>query len=170
MGSEGEQIDQELLADFAKIARELYSLVGIGIDDIASMEPEQLERMPKSGVIELLINDRLQNIIFDHSNFPLGLREEIHSHIETHHSEERRTNWTDEEFYFRFRKKAWGAFKKQLWAMDERSKHAILADVETEIGMLFDKLGLLNTRKLIEKYYSKIVFHKFKAPEELYLG
>jgi len=65
---------------------------------------------------------------------------------------ERKEEWTDEQFIYKTRKKAFGQYKKELWSLSEDDKKPIIQALEKQFLMLFSKLNVCNTRDLIQPY------------------
>ncbi len=142
-----------ILREFAESMRAAYGVCGLEVHSSTAIPEPYLPLLPSSGVVEAHLGTRLQDVVFDHPRFPIGLTEEIHSYLETHCSLESRSGLPQEQFYYLARKKAWGPFKKAICSLDERTKLAILQDVEKEITMNFEKLGAVSQRKRMDEIY-----------------
>jgi hypothetical protein len=59
---------------------------------------------------------------------------------------------TEEQFIYKTRKKIWGPFKKQVWNLPESTRAQIRGQLEEKLGFLYEQLGVLDSRGLIEKY------------------
>jgi hypothetical protein len=59
---------------------------------------------------------------------------------------------TEEQFIYKTRKKIWGPFKQQVWTLPENTRAAIRAQLEDKLDFLFDKLGVYDTRSLVQRY------------------
>ncbi len=139
--------------EFAETLRTAHGVCGLELHSNSTIPDVFLPLLSACGVVEAHLGTRLQDVVLDHPRFPIGLTEEIHSFLETHCSMESRTGLSQEQFYYLARKKAWGPFKKAICTLDERTKSAILQDVEREITMNFEKLGAFSQRKRMDEIY-----------------
>jgi fructose/tagatose bisphosphate aldolase len=146
------RIDHDYLHQMQLAINEKINISGLVLHRCSNISPENLQKIANSGVAEIHFGTRFQNIFFDHPSFPSGLREELHSFLETEFGQERLSNWSDEQFYYYIRIKSWGHFKKQFWSIDEHTKSEILSEFDHEISCIFNSLNLLNTKKLTDKY------------------
>jgi fructose/tagatose bisphosphate aldolase len=147
-------IDFSVLNDISQIARQKYGLGG-AVQHGASTLPDGLfERFPQTGAIEVHLATGLQNLIFDHEAFPNGLKEEIYQWIDRERQQEKLDKWTNEQFHYKLRKKAWGKFKKKLWDLDKARKEMILKSLAERIKFLFSALKVAGTKDLIKPYIS----------------
>ena len=76
---------------------------------------------------------------------PRDLRERIRSWLDENAADERKSGDTDEQFYYKARKKAIGPFKRELWALPEDIRTAIAADLERTFAFLFEQLNVNGT-------------------------
>ena len=63
--------------------------------------------------------------------------------IKNNLQKERKTEWSEEQFIYKMRKKALGPFKKKLWEMRENEKKPILENLEKQFRLLFEKLKIV---------------------------
>ena len=91
-------------------------------------------------------------MIFDHPAFPKGLKSEIYESLRKTEVTERKPTDTDEQFFYKTRKKALGVYKRQLWGMSAASREAIGHALEEKFAFLLTKLRVANTRALVEKH------------------
>ncbi|MFH1015855.1 MAG: aldolase, partial [Chloroflexota bacterium] len=68
------------------------------------------------------------------------------------YADERKAGETDEQFYYKTRKKAFGDFKKELWGLPEKIQGKIGEALEERFALLFHKLNAVNTVDLVKKY------------------
>jgi hypothetical protein len=91
-------------------------------------------------------------MVFDHPKLPAALRKEIVDWVKKECREEWKKGDTEEQFFYKSRKKAIGPFKRQMWDMSEDVRAAIRADLEKTFAFLFDKLKVAGTRAIVDKY------------------
>ena len=72
--------------------------------------------------------------------------------LDTNAASERKPGDTDEQFYYRARKKAIGPFKRECWDLPADVRGAIAADLEKTFGFLFDQLKVGGTAGLVSRH------------------
>ena len=96
----------------------------------------------------------------DHQAFPAALREEIYRFNDQHNGDERKAGETDAQFYYKTRKKAMGAFKPELWALDQTAHDALFFALEEQFAFFYDRLNVKGTRDLVDKIVTPTEHHK----------
>lgn len=143
-------IDFGTLEAISTACRREYGLGG-AVQHGASTLPEALfDRFPRTGTVEIHLATEFQNMMLDHPRFPADLRERMFQWCRENCSDEAKPGQTDKQFVYKTRKKAWGPFKKEIWALPEDAKTAIRASLESKFESLFRKLGLADTRGALE--------------------
>ena len=59
---------------------------------------------------------------------------------------------TEEQFFYKARKKALGAFKKDIMSMPGDLRDAISAELEAKFEFLFKQLNAVNNKELVDKF------------------
>jgi len=162
-------LDFPLMETLSSLSRSRFGLAGVVIHGASTLPKELFQKFPHSGAVEIHLGTGIQNLILDHSHFPGGLREEIHAYLETHHANERDGSWTDEQIYYKMRKKVWGPFKRAIWSLDGRTRQLILSDLLREFRFFMASFCLENTRPLIDKYYPNSGPWVVEQPEDFHL-
>jgi hypothetical protein len=96
----------------------------------------------------------------EHQAFPAALRNEIYRYLDLHNADERKAGETDAQFYYKTRKKAMGAFKPELWAMEQTAHDAIFMAMEEQFTFFYDRLNAKNTRTLVDSIVTPVEHHK----------
>ncbi len=159
-------LDYDYLRKLSKMAREEFHLGGVVIHSALSSDPP--DNLPDSGIIELQLSAELQNTIFDHSAFPIGLREEMYSYLVTNYSDDRKKDEHSDEFHFRLREALWGHFKKELWALDNQTKSVIFRAIESQILTYFQSLNLIGKRNWMNSLYNTPKAFPQSVPKEIF--
>ena len=76
----------------------------------------------------------------------------MYAYCGSHLAEERSEKDTEEQFIYKTRKKLWGPFKEQVWTLPESTRAAIRAQLEEKLDFLYEKLGVIDSRSLVERY------------------
>jgi fructose-bisphosphate aldolase class II len=146
------KLDLAALEALSRAARERYGLGGAVQHGASTLPSDAFGNFPRVGAIEIHLATNFQNIIFDHPDLPGELRERMRECLDQNAAGERKTNDTDEQFYYRARKKAIGPFKRDCWMLPEGLKAKITADLERTFGFLFDQLNVKGTAFLIPRF------------------
>jgi hypothetical protein len=83
---------------------------------------------------------------------PAELREEIYGWLRENAKDERKEKDTDEQFFYKTRKKALGPFKRQLWDLPADVKATIAAAYDRKFEFLFTQLAVGGTMQHVRKY------------------
>src|SRR5919106_735578 len=146
------KLDLEALAALCKVAREEYGLAGAVQHGASTLPSNAFGNFPRIETAEIHLATNFQNIIFDHPGMPADLRERIRSWVDENAAGERKSGDTDEQFYYKARKKAIGPFKREMWSLGEDVRQAIAADLERTFGFLFEQLNVNGTEKDINRF------------------
>jgi fructose/tagatose bisphosphate aldolase len=142
----------DTLEDISKAAREEYGMGGAVQHGASTLPDEAFDMFPKVETVEVHLATGFQNIVYDSPHFPKELTEQIHRYLDTHNANERKEGQTQEQFYYNTRKKAFGDFKKELWDLPEANLKAIMGELESRFSLMFHKLNVTNTEKLVQQY------------------
>jgi hypothetical protein len=119
----------------------------------ASTLPAALfDRFPKLGACEIHLATEFQNMLFDHAAFPAALKHDIYERLRTAAADERKPSDTDEQFFYKTRKKALGLFKRELWGLPAATRAAIAGALEEKFRFLLERLAVQGTRALAERF------------------
>ena len=123
-----------------------YGWDGVGLPE------EAFHEFPKVETAEIHLATGFQNLTMDHPEFPEDLRHEVNQHCFDQLSGERKDGWTDEQFLYKTRKKAFGPLKKKMWNLPASARDAIGQTLEERFGLLFDKLAVAGTADVVERF------------------
>jgi len=150
------KLDFDTLKRLSELARAEYGMGG-AVQHGASTLPEDLfHKFPEIETVEIHLATQFQNMIYEHPSFPKELRADIYEYLKTEHSAEKKTGQTEEQFIYKTRKRAFGAFKKRLWDIPEKIRDAISMDLEKKFEFLFHKLNAINTQDLVKRHITTI--------------
>jgi hypothetical protein len=106
---------------------------------------------PRVETAEIHLATNFQNIVFDHPKLPEELRGRIKTWLAENAQSERKAGDSEEQFYYKARKKAIGPFKRELWSLPEDVRAAIAADLERTFAFLFQQLNVNGTADLVSR-------------------
>lgn len=146
------KLDFDTLEKLSKLSREKYGFAGAVQHGASTLPSELFGEFPKRGACEIHLATEFQNMIFDHPSFPADLKAAIYAKLRETEAGERKATDTDEQFFYKTRKKALGGFKKELWSMPAPVREAIGRSLEERFGFLLRSLNAGGTRAVAEKY------------------
>ncbi len=145
-------VDFSVLESIGKVAREKYHLAGPVQHGASTLPMESFHKFVSSKTAEIHLSTGFQNLVYD--KMPNKLKEEMYSWLKKNAKEEWKEGWTEDQFIYKTRKKAWGAFKKHLWDLSEKEKSPIISAMEKYVSEIFDQLNITGTMESVEKYKS----------------
>ncbi|MCB0122888.1 MAG: class II fructose-bisphosphate aldolase [Caldilineaceae bacterium] len=152
-------VDFETLGILGEQARK-YGAGGAVQHGASTLPEEMFTRFPEKQTLEIHLASGFQNLFMDHQAFPAALREQIYRFNDAHNSDERKAGETDAQFYYKVRKKAMGAFKPELWAMEQEAHDALFMALEEKFAFFYERLNVENTRELVDRIITPVEFHK----------
>jgi fructose/tagatose bisphosphate aldolase len=145
----------DTLKEMSATARKEYGLGGAVQHGASTLPDEAFDMFPKVDTLEVHLATGFQNIIYDSAFFPKTLLAKINSHLDVACKDERKDGETESQFLYKTRKKAFGDFKKELWRLPDDLKQQIMTELEERFSLMFRKLNVVNTTKLIGQYIKK---------------
>jgi fructose/tagatose bisphosphate aldolase len=146
------KLDLQALAALSQVARDQYGLAGAVQHGASTLPSNAFGNFPRIETAEIHLATNFQNIVFDHPRLPAELRERIRAWLEQNAAGERKAGDTNEQFYYKARKKAIGPFKQELWSLPEEIRTAIAADLERTFAFLFEQLNVNGTADHINRF------------------
>lgn len=153
-------IDFSTLEKISKIAREEYGMAGAVQHGASTLPPEFFGHFPDHGCAEIHLATEFQNMVYDHPSLPHPLRGAVDRWVFANMIDQKKAGETQEQFLYKNRKQAIGAFKERFWNLPIGTRDAIAASLEKKFVFLFEKLRIGGTRAAVEKYVRPVdVFH-----------
>jgi fructose-bisphosphate aldolase class II len=153
------QLDLQALAALSQVARETYHLAGAVQHGASTLPSNAFGNFPRIETAEIHLATNFQNIIFDHPSLPGDLRDRLRAWVSENAAGERKSGDTDEQFYYKARKKAIGPFKREFWSLPAETRSAIAADLERTFVFLFDQLNVNGTESDITRFVQAPMQH-----------
>jgi len=145
------KLDIQALQALSKVAQETYGLGGAVQHGASTLPADAFGNFPRVEAVEIHLATNFQNIVFDHPRLPAELKGRMKAWLDRNAASERKPNDTDEQFYYRARKKAIGPFKQECWSLPAEVRGAIAADLEKTFTFLFDQLKVNGTTELVRR-------------------
>jgi len=159
------KVDFDTLHRLSVLARREYGLGGAVQHGASTLPQQAFGRFVEAQAVEVHLATNFQNILY--ARLEDDLRAEIYAYLDEHHARERKPDMTDEQFYYKTRKRALGPFKLRLWNMNPARRAEIARAWEAQFETLFTLLGVAGTRRYVERH----IHPRPVAPSlETYLG
>jgi fructose/tagatose bisphosphate aldolase len=146
------KVDFGAIETLGKLAVERYGLGGVVQHGASTLPAELFDRFPKLGAVEIHLATEFQNMILDHPIFPEDLKHAIYERLRTAAADERKSGDTDEQFFYKTRKKALGLYKRELWSLPLPVRSEIGRALEERFRFLLQKVQVPGTGALAAKH------------------
>ena len=143
-------LDFKTLENLSRVARDKYRLSGAVQHGASTLPDDAFFNFPKTETAEIHLATGFQNMLYDH--LPAALREEIYAWLAANTADERKAGDTDEQFFYKTRKKGLGAFKAKLWDLPAAEREQLARAYDAKFGFLFDKLHVGGTAEAVRRY------------------
>ncbi|MDP9349169.1 MAG: class II fructose-bisphosphate aldolase [Gemmatimonadota bacterium] len=145
-------IDFETLRSLSEIARREYGLSGAVQHGASTLPADAFGTFPEAETAEIHLATNFQNIFYDHPALPAELRERMYEYCRQNFPDERKPGDTEQQFIYKARKKALGAFKRELWELPEETLAAIRETLQEQFDFLFRQLRVGGTMETVRRY------------------
>ncbi len=159
------KIDLDTLATLSKVARGEYGLSGAVQHGASTLPDSAFHNFPRTETAEIHLATNFQTMLYD--NCPVSLRGEIYEWIRQNAKDERKPSDTDEQFFYKTRKKALGPFKKRMWDLPTDVKSKLAKAYEEKFSFLFTQLGVVNTAETVRRFVKPVEQHKPRPHPDL---
>jgi fructose/tagatose bisphosphate aldolase len=144
-------VDFGVLKDVSQVSRDEYKMGGAVQHGASTLPDEYFNQFTKSEAVEVHLATGFQNIQFEHEAFPSELRDKMYAWLDETMSDERKPDQSDEQFHYKFRKKAWGEFKQAVWDMPEENRAQIRQSLSERFSFFYEQLNVVDTAKLVNE-------------------
>lgn len=143
-------LDFDTLRSISDVARREFKMAGAVQHGASTLPENAFHKFPEVEAAEVHLATQFQNMIFDSKHFPKDLKERIYAWLKVEAKSELKPGMTDDQFFYKSRKKALGPFKKEIAAMKEKDK--ISSEIEKTFAFLFEQLRIKNSAKIVKKF------------------
>jgi fructose/tagatose bisphosphate aldolase len=157
------QIDFGTLERLSEVARKDYGLSGAVQHGASTLPDSAFHNFPKTETAEIHLATNFQTMLYD--RIPSALRDEIYEWLRENAKDERKATDSDEQFFYKTRKKALGPFKRKLWDLSDSVKAELAAAYDEKFGFLFTQLGIGGTADAVAKYVKPVKQHRTQPHE-----
>jgi fructose/tagatose bisphosphate aldolase len=144
------KIDLDTLGRLSKVAREEYELAGAVQHGASTLPDAAFNNFPRVETAEIHLATNFQTMLYDH--LPKSLREEIYEWLRVNAKDERKEKDTDEQFFYKSRKKAIGPFKRRIWDLPADVKQQLARAYDAKFEFLFTQLAIGGTARYVREY------------------
>jgi fructose-bisphosphate aldolase, class II len=143
-------LDFDTLETLSKIGRDRYGMAGAVQHGASTLPDAAFSNFPRLETAEIHLATNFQTMMFEH--IPAALRADMYAWLDANAKDERKATDTDEQFYYKARKKAIGPFKKPLWALPADVRGTLGAAYDKKFTFLFEQLGIAGTRAIVDQF------------------
>ncbi|MCU0652281.1 MAG: class II fructose-bisphosphate aldolase [Candidatus Omnitrophica bacterium] len=163
------QLDFNVLKVISEIARKEYGLSGAVQHGASTLPDEAFHKFPEVETAEVHLATGFQNMMFDSVHFPHELKNKMYEWLRTNAASERKEGESDEQFFYKARKKALGPFKKDIMGLPQEARDKIAAEIEVKFDFLFKQLNTVNNKDLIDKHVTlkRVIVRKHKEDSQV---
>jgi fructose/tagatose bisphosphate aldolase len=154
------KIDFDTLREMSEIARKEYGLSGAVQHGASTLPDEAFHTFPETGTSEVHLATGFQNIMYDHPALPAAFKDEVYRYIKENFGNEQKEGQTEEQFYYKTRKKGFGPLKQKWWDLPADVKGPIMKELSDKFDLLFRELRVVDTKGIVEKTVKPVVVEK----------
>jgi len=144
------KLDFDVLKSISGVCKSEYKMAGSVQHGASTLPENEFHKFPQYDTAEVHLATQFQNMVYDSASFPAALHEKMYAWLKVNAASERKEGMTDEQFFYKARKKALGPFKADIMGLKDRTK--IAAEVEEKFAFLFEQLRIMNTADLVRQY------------------
>jgi len=160
------KIDFDTLREMSAVARKEYGLSGAVQHGASTLPDEAFHTFPETTTSEVHLATGFQNIMFDSPALPAAFKDEVYKHIKENFGNEQKEGQTDEQFFYKTRKKGFGLIKQKWWDLPADVKGPIMNELSDKFELLFHELKVNGSKDIVNRTVKPIVVEK-KVPENI---
>src|SRR5687768_5285923 len=152
------QIDFGTLERLSTVARYEYGLSGAVQHGASTLPDSAFNNFPRTETSEIHLATNFQTMLYD--RLPAELRSEIYDWLRENAKDERKASDSDEQFFYKTRKKALGPFKQRFWDLGADIKAELASAYDDKFSFLFTQLGIPGTAEAVAKHVTPVRQHR----------
>jgi fructose-bisphosphate aldolase class II len=145
-------LDFNTLRTLSEVARKEYGLAGAVQHGASTLPADAFHKFPECDTAEVHLATEFQNMVYESKHFPTNLKKRIYAWLKVNAANEAKQGESEEQFFYKTRKKALGPFKKEIMSLPQGTRDAIAAEIESKFDFLFKQLNAVNKRYLVNQY------------------
>ena len=144
-------IDFETLRLLSRDARERYAMAGAVQHGASTLPNSAFGKFPEIETAEIHLATAFQTLLFEHAATPAAFKAKLYDWLRTNAANERKAGETDEQFFYKTRKKALGPFKQEWWGLPEVVRSGLGAALEEQFAFLLTALKVKDTAEMVAR-------------------
>lgn len=152
------KLDLNTLQELSRVARSEYGLAGAVQHGASTLPDDAFHNFPRTETCEIHLATNFQNMLYD--ALPAATRDEIYDWLREHAKDERKASDSDEQFFYKTRKKALGPFKKALWSLPSDVCGTLDRLYDEKFEFLFTQLGVAKTKQIVARTVKPLAIHR----------
>ena len=152
------KLDLNTLELLSKVAREKYGLAGAVQHGASTLPDGAFNNFPRTETCEIHLATNFQNMLYDAC--PSDLRSEIYGWLGDNAKDERKAGDSDEQFFYKTRKKALGPFKRAFWELDGNTRERLAKAYDEKFTFLFTQLAVGGTKDAVRRHVKPMAIHR----------
>lgn len=163
------KLDFDTLKNLSEIAKKEYGLAGAVQHGASTLPAEAFHKFAECDTAEVHLATEFQNMIYESRHFPQELKAKIYEWLKVNAASEKKEGETEEQFFYKTRKKALGAFKKDIMGLAKEARLLIAQEIENKFDFLFKQLNNINNKELVDKYITlkRVIVRKRQEGKEV---
>ncbi len=154
------KIDFETLRLLSRDARERYHMAGAVQHGASTLPNSAFGKFPEVETAEIHLATAFQTLLFEHQAAPAAFKAKLYDWLRTNAADERKSGETDEQFFYKTRKKALGPFKREWWSLPEAVRSALGAALEEQFTFLLAALKVGDTAATVARYVKPVALRR----------
>jgi fructose/tagatose bisphosphate aldolase len=152
------KLDLDTLERLSKVARDEYGLAGAVQHGASTLPDSAFNNFPKRETCEIHLATNFQNMLYD--ALPDALRADVYAWLRENAKDERKATDSDEQFFYKTRKKALGPFKRKFWDLPADARAKLGQAYDAKFGFLFAQLAIGDTAGYVATHVRPVTIHR----------
>ena len=163
------KLDFDTLKTLSEIAKKEYGFAGAVQHGASTLPAEAFHKFAEVDTAEVHLATEFQNMIYESRHFPAELKAKIYEWLKVNAALEKKEGETEEQFFYKTRKKAFGPFKKEIMGLSQEIRNAIAGEIEQKFDFLFKQLNAVNNKELVDKYVTlkRVIIRKRQEQKDV---
>ncbi len=145
-------LDLETLRKLSDDARRRWGMAGAVQHGASTLPAAAFGKFPEVEAAEIHLATAFQSLLFEHEATPAAFKAKVYDWLREHAADERKPGETDEQFFYKTRKKALGPFKREWWDLPEMVRAALGGALEEQFAFLLRTLKVAGTAEAVTRH------------------
>jgi fructose-bisphosphate aldolase class II len=154
------KIDFDTLRTLSRDARERYGMGGAVQHGASTLPDSAFGKFPEIETAEIHLATAFQTLLYEHQATPAAFKAKVYDWLRDNAAGERKAGETDEQFFYKTRKKALGPFKRDWWTLPETVRSALGAALEEQFTFLLTTLKVKDSADLVARHIKAPVIRR----------